>query len=589
MIQQSGYLDSVEIQVIMSMLKIIDNPINDIALITVLRSTIGNFSDNELIQIRIEDKKDTFYEAMCKYKELESADEKLKNKINKFLEEIEEFRSCKEYMPLDEFIWKIYIDTGYYNYVSLMPNGLLRIANLKMLFEKAKQYEKTSFKGLYNFISFIDKLKLSNKDMSGAKLIGENEDVIRIMSIHKSKGLEFPVVFLCGTGKNFNVQDLNNNAILLHQDIGIGPKYVNYMEGITYNTLAREAIKYKSKIEMLSEEMRILYVALTRAKEKLIITGIEKDYRKSIEKKEELLDTYKIIEENSKINKNIVQKYLSYLDWIELIYLNSAKRLENMLILKTYKKKELLKRLKDKPKEEIDFKEKIDKLDVKIEKELKEKLEWEYSKNKANNIITKSSVTQIKNMKLDLDENKTHEYKTPEFLKEEKELTPSEKGTLMHLILQKLDENVDYDIEKIEELIVKLQNQNIITQKEKEAVNKNDVYKFTNSNIWKEMKNAKEIQKERPFYINIPASEIYDEDIEEEILVQGIIDLYYITKDNRLVLVDYKTDRVNEEKELIDKYKIQLSIYKRALEKALNRKVDNIYLYSVYLGKEVKV
>ena len=589
MIQQSGYLDSVEIQVIMSMLKIIDNPINDIALITVLRSTIGNFSDNELIQIRIEDKKDTFYEAMCKYKELESADEKLKNKINKFLEEIEEFRSCKEYMPLDEFIWKIYIDTGYYNYVSLMPNGLLRIANLKMLFEKAKQYEKTSFKGLYNFISFIDKLKLSNKDMSGAKLIGENEDVIRIMSIHKSKGLEFPVVFLCGTGKNFNVQDLNNNAILLHQDIGIGPKYVNYMEGITYNTLAREAIKYKSKIEMLSEEMRILYVALTRAKEKLIITGIEKDYRKSIEKKEELLDTYKIIEENSKINKNIVQKYLSYLDWIELIYLNSAKRLENMLILKTYKKKELLKSLKDKPKEEIDFKEKIDKLDVKIEKELKEKLEWEYSKNKANNIITKSSVTQIKNMKLDLDENKTHEYKTPEFLKEEKELTPSEKGTLMHLILQKLDENVDYDIEKIEELIVKLQNKNIITQKEKEAVNKNDVYKFTNSNIWKEMKNAKEIQKERPFYINIPASEIYDEDIEEEILVQGIIDLYYITKDNRLVLVDYKTDRVNEEKELIDKYKIQLSIYKRALEKALNRKVDNIYLYSVYLGKEVEI
>ena len=589
MIQQSGYLDSVEIQVIMSMLKIIDNPINDIALITVLRSTIGNFSDNELIQIRIEDKKDTFYEAMCKYKELESADEKLKNKINKFLEEIEEFRSCKEYMPLDEFIWKIYIDTGYYNYVSLMPNGLLRIANLKMLFEKAKQYEKTSFKGLYNFISFIDKLKLSNKDMSGAKLIGENEDVIRIMSIHKSKGLEFPVVFLCGTGKNFNVQDLNNNAILLHQDIGIGPKYVNYMEGITYNTLAREAIKYKSKIEMLSEEMRILYVALTRAKEKLIITGIEKDYRKSIEKKEELLDTYKIIEENSKINKNIVQKYLSYLDWIELIYLNSTKRLENMLILKTYKKKELLKSLKDKPKEEIDFKEKIDKLDVKIEKELKEKLEWEYSKNKANNIITKSSVTQIKNMKLDLDENKTHEYKTPEFLKEEKELTPSEKGTLMHLILQKLDENVDYDIEKIEELIVKLQNKNIITQKEKEAVNKNDVYKFTNSNIWKEMKNAKEIQKERPFYINIPASEIYDEDIEEEILVQGIIDLYYITKDNRLVLVDYKTDRVNEEKELIDKYKIQLSIYKRALEKALNRKVDNIYLYSVYLGKEVEI
>ena len=232
-----GYLDSIEINVMMSLLKIIDNPMNDIALVTVLRSMIGGFTDNELIQIRIENKNKTFYEAMCEYgKNTEITtnedvaaisdrhidnieyDINLKNKIQNFLDKIQEFRDEKEYMPLDEFIWKIYLDTGYYNYVSLMPNGVLRVANLKILFEKAKQYEKTSFKGLYNFISFIDKLRLSNKDMSGAKLIGENDDVIRIMSIHKSKGLEFPVVFLSGTGKRFNIQDLNTNPILLHQD-----------------------------------------------------------------------------------------------------------------------------------------------------------------------------------------------------------------------------------------------------------------------------------------------------------------------------------------------------------------------------------
>lgn len=238
-----GYLDSIEINVIMSLLKIIDNPINDIALVTVLRSMIGGFTDNELIQIRIENKNKTFYEAMCEYgKDIEKItnesvaaisdrhsdniayDIDLKTKIQDFLNKIQALRSEKEYMPLDEFIWKIYIDTGYYNYVSLMPNGTLRVANLKILFEKAKEYEKTSFKGLYNFISFIDKLRLSNKDMSGAKLIGENDDVIRIMSIHKSKGLEFPVVFLSGTGKRFNVQDLNTNPILMHQDIGIRTK-----------------------------------------------------------------------------------------------------------------------------------------------------------------------------------------------------------------------------------------------------------------------------------------------------------------------------------------------------------------------------
>ena len=230
-----GYLDSIEINIMMSLLKIIDNPMNDIALVTVLRSMLGGFTDNELIQIRIENKNKNFYEAMCAYgnnvvetssesNEESTYDKNLKNKIQEFLNKIQSFRDEKEYMPLDEFIWKIYIDTGYYNYVSLMPNGNLRVANLKILFEKAKQYEKTSFKGLYNFISFIDKLRLSSKDMSGAKLIGENDDVIRIMSIHKSKGLEFPVVFLSGIGKRFNVQDLNSNPVLMHQDIGIRTK-----------------------------------------------------------------------------------------------------------------------------------------------------------------------------------------------------------------------------------------------------------------------------------------------------------------------------------------------------------------------------
>ena len=156
----------------MSLLKIIDNPINDIALVTVLRSMIGGFDDNELIKIRLENRNFNFYKAMCEYIKIETVDVNLKNKVKEFLEKIEEFRRYKEYMPLNEFIWKIYLDTGYYNYVSLMPNGALRVANLKILFEKAKQYEQTSFKGLYNFISFIDKLKLSNKDMTGAKLIG---------------------------------------------------------------------------------------------------------------------------------------------------------------------------------------------------------------------------------------------------------------------------------------------------------------------------------------------------------------------------------------------------------------------------------
>ena len=199
----------------------------------------------------------------------------------------------------------------------LMPNGELRQANLKMLFQKAKQYESSNFKGLYNFINFIDRLKLSSGDLGSAKLIGENDNVIRIMSIHKSKGLEFPVVFLSSTGKQFNLMDLND-SVLLHQEMGIGVKYIDYDKQIQYDTLSKASLRSKMLIETLSEEMRILYVALTRAKEKLIITGIKNDYQKDFLKMSEQVERY--IKKDGKINTILIKKYKKYLDWILLVY-----------------------------------------------------------------------------------------------------------------------------------------------------------------------------------------------------------------------------------------------------------------------------
>ncbi len=523
------------------------------------------------------------------YLKLEDAKENLKEKISKFLNQIDEFRKCQEYMPLDELIWKIYTDTGYYNYVSLMPNGALRTANLKILFEKAKQYEQTSFKGLYSFIRFIDRLKLSNKDMTGAKLIGENEDVIRIMSIHKSKGLEFPVVFLSNTGKGFNMRDIYSNPILLHQDIGIGPKYINYEKGIRYDTLARQAIKYKSKEEMIAEEMRILYVALTRAKEKLIITGMEKDYVKNITKKRETLQMYSNITKDDKINKHIIQDNLSYLKWIEFVALNSEKKLDKILNTYTYKKEELLEDLmKEETIEESDLMQKLDEIKVEDSKEIKEKLEWEYRYKIANNILTKTSVTKIKNVEEDV-EKESIDYAVPKFLKEETKITASQKGTLMHLVLQKLDEKINYNEEKIQELLDKLEEKNIIDSKEKDVIDIKKIYEFTLSDIWKELKNTKKIEREKPFYINLSAKEAYGEDIDENILVQGIIDLYYITEDGRIILVDYKTDRLNRTEEFIERYRRQLEIYGKALEKVLGKKPYKTYIYSTYLGKTIEI
>ena len=600
------YLDSIEIQTIMSLLKIIDNPMQDIPLVTVLRSNIGGFTDNELVEIRLSDKYDNFYNCMLKAKV--DVKPELKQKIENFLNNIENWRKEQEYLALDELIWKIYSDTGYYNYVGLMPNGNLRQANLKMLFERAKKYETASFKGLYNFINFIEKLKVNSGDLGAAKIIGENDDVIRIMSIHKSKGLEFPIVFLANSNKQFNEQDIRKNPVLLHQDIGIGAKYIDYNAQVKYDTLTREAVKNVIINENISEEMRILYVALTRAKEKLIITGISNNYTNQIDDIEKQVSIYP--RKDEKINPILVKKYKSYLDWILLVSLYEKENTNNLLELNKIEPSQIVSGQKQEVQENNS--DKIIKLlnekecNQQLLENIKNKIEYEYKNKLSTTIPTKSSVTKIKQMKQkqvgvnieSLEQTETDEtsqkeiiFEKPKFLQEEKDIkiTSAQKGTLIHLCMQKLNPKEEYDLQKIKELIQNLQLKQIITEKEAEAINPYKILEFTKSNIWEELKIAKEIYQEKPFYINVPAKQIYEQDIDENILVQGIIDLYYIDKNDKLVLLDYKTDYVENDKEneLVEKYRNQLELYKEALKQALNRNVDKVYIYSVYLGKAI--
>lgn len=601
------YLDTVEIQTILSVLKIIDNPLQDIPLVVVLRSSICNFTDNDLITIRLTDRNCNFYEALIKTRLICEGD--LKNKIESFLEKLEKWKSISQYMPLDEFIWQIYLDTGYYQYVGLLPNGAMRQANLKTLFEKAKQYEKASFKGLFNFIQFIDKLKKQNGDLASAKLIGENEDVIRIMSIHKSKGLEFPVVFLCNSHKKFNMQDLNDN-ILLHQDIGFGPTIMDTTRKIKYSSIAKDAIKLKMKQETLSEEQRILYVALTRAKEKLYITGRSKDFTKYVQDKNKVLEMYE--SENIKLDAKLMKKANSYLDWLMYVYLfnqgrtitlkGESYKLSDIITLNVSNKKDLLKALaKEEVVEQIDLKEKIEQIlknksdeeNKKSEQALKELLEWKYDYIVDTTLPTKSSVTKIKQEKIKLEEmlkgieSEEVEYKksyTPKFMQEDKKISSAEKGTLVHLCIQRLDERKDYELKDIQNMILNLVEKEIITQNEADAIDVNLIYQYTKSQLFEELRKAKEVHKEQPFYINIPAKDVVSEaeNSKKNILVQGIIDLYYIDKNDNLVLIDFKTDYISNEpnakEKILDKYKVQLEIYKTALEQALNRKTSKTAL-----------
>ena len=615
----SEYLESLEIQTIMNLLKIIDNPLQEIPLVATMRSIIGGFTDNDLVEIRLCDKYDNFYTTMLKAKL--NVNNKLRLKIERFLINLEMWRKEQEYLSLAEFIWKIYNDTGYFNYVGLMKNGELRQANLKMLFEIAKQCENISFKGLYNFINYIEKIKTSSKDMDSARVIGENDDVIRIMSIHKSKGLEFPVVILSNTGKQFNLQDLNQK-ILLHPELGIGVKYIDYDIQIRYDTLSKRAIRSKIKLETLSEEMRVLYVALTRAKEKIIITGFTK--KEKIDKMMENVEKY----EN--LSVMLLQNAKSYLEWLMLIYNYNKEKMKELATINYYKKEDIIKMYEkenEKKQEEDIYKNIIKKLeeypkDEKLEKQIKEKLNYIYPYIESTIIPTKTSVTEIKQIKMEginkqdikgtiveyinieklnnikdnynktIENSKTEELPKPKFLQSDGDMniTSAEKGTLIHLCMQKLDvKKQEYNIEEIKELVEKLVVKKIITQQEANVINLNKILQFTKSNIWKEITKSQTVEQEKPFYINIPAKEIYNKNVEEKILVQGIIDLYYINQKGELILVDFKTDYVPDRQEdiLINKYKTQLYLYKKALEISLEKKVDKTYIYSTYLEKEI--
>lgn len=621
-----SYLETIEIQTIMNLLKIIDNPMQDIPLVAVLRSNIGNFNDDELVQIRLADKYCPFYEALQKTKNI--CDEELKVKIENFTSMLEKWKNDEKYMALDEFIWQIYLDTGYYNYVSLMKNGNLRQANLKMLFDKAKKFEQSSFKGLYNFISYIDKIMIkgNSKDNGVAKLIGENDNVVRIMSIHKSKGLEFPVVFLSDTGKLFNKQD-GNETLLLHQTIGFGPEYIDEELKIKSDTVARKAIRLQIEKESLAEEMRVLYVALTRAREKLFITGTQKDIKKTLDKYEKQLALYER-KPDEKIEISLVKKSMSYLEWIELVYMYNKEKINDILKFETYYKEDLEKEFVEEEKEEKDIIEEIEQQEItqtniKNQEKIKEILSWKYKNKIATILPTKTSVSRIKQIaeekefKDSIKEekiNEVHELKLaeileqdkeideieeqaqvltmiPKFMKEEKKITSAQRGTLMHLCMEKIDFKKEYNLEEVKLLVEDLYKREIISQKEKEAINCNILYKYTQSDFFKELKKAKQVYKEQPFYIKVQAKEMYpdnEEDIEqlekEKILVQGIIDLYYIDKEDKLILVDYKTDYVEKgnEQVLVKKYKKQLELYKEALEKSLNRKVDKVIIYSLH-------
>jgi len=594
----TGYFETTEIKTIMSILQIVDNPVQDIPMIAALRSPVFMFTPEELVSLRMEDKDSSFYEILKALKE----EDPLKEKVESFLVKLGSWREKASYLPIDEFIWFLYSETAYYSFVAAMPQGELRQANLRLLFERAKEFESTSYKGLFNFINFIDKLKNSSGDMGSAKILGENQDVVRIMSIHKSKGLEFPVVILSGAGNRFNMMDMNRN-ILFHQELGYGPDFVDYERRISYPTLVKQVIKRKVMLETLSEEMRILYVAFTRAKEKLIITGTVKDMDKNCSKWCEAASY-----SGGKLPVHYVSGSSCYLDWIcaavarcedgEAIRLRGAgsnvvsvedsskwniriwNKAELASTQKTEEEDNLIEILEGKQKEAGD---------VEIEKEVCRRLQWEYRYAESARIPAKLSVSDLKSAGHVIRE----ELKAPSFIEGEKKMTAALRGTLLHLVMQHLDlKRVSYACE-IENQIKELAGKEYIREDEAAAINVSRIFRFFKSDLGQRMLTSADVKREVPFFIEMDAVEIYPElpaEVygSEKVVLQGVIDCYFEEK-GELVLVDYKTDFVENIDDMAEKYRIQIDLYCKALEKVTGKKVAERYLYLFNIDTSIKV
>ena len=620
-----GYFDTIEIKTVMSFLRIIDNPMQDIPLLAVLKSPIlpyTSFTPEDFIDIRLENENTNLYECIRLISESEDEKKKdIREKCRKFLSELKEYKEKSLYMSTDEFLWHLYMKSGYYAYVGALPSGSQRQANLKILFERAKQFEETSFKGIFNFINFIDKIKKSNSDMGSAKTLGENANVVRIMSIHKSKGLEFPIVFCSAMSKNFNTMDFKKD-MLYHYELGFGPQLVDINRRISYPSIAKEALKYKMNLENLSEEMRILYVALTRAKEKLILTGSVKDIPGTLVKWGKNLDG------DRPMSQYDVLKARNYLDWIMPSVLKhrdfkeirkeydietiSQSNHDSQWSFNTWERDDVVVEEKE---EETNIESLLREMEENSDEadhtlEIKEKLNYVYPYKESVKVSASISVSEIKKMQNTHDEDYSKPMfeekitlKRPLFIQEDEtknKISPQERGTIVHLVMEVLDLSRINTIDEIKEQIKDLIKREIISEKQSLVINPFKVYKFFKSNIGKRALKAQFMKREQSIYSQIKMNDIYlnNEDIqnnrvtyeEESLMLRGIIDLYFEENDE-LVIVDYKTDYVNDDNknEVIDRYRKQLDLYAEALTKLSGKKVKEKYLYLFNVDEEVKL
>ncbi|WP_378955664.1 helicase-exonuclease AddAB subunit AddA [Pelosinus sp. sgz500959] len=610
----AGYFREIEVQIMLSLLSVIDNPRQDIALAAVLRSPLVGFTTEQLVEIRLQQQGDDLWSALTAYvMDEHEIDDKLRTKAQDFITLFEQWRNQSRCTGVPALIWQIYRDTGYYDYVGGMPGGMLRQANLRALHDRARQYEATNFRGLFRFLRFLERMQDKGSDLAVARALGESEDVVRIMSIHKSKGLEFPIVFVADLGKNINLQD-SKALVLCHKTLGVGPYVTNPELRFRYPSLARHGISHKLIMETKAEELRILYVALTRAREKLILVG---SVPKLAKKAAQWCQT---VEHNLLIlPDSLIAGAKNYLDWL----CPAVARHEGGEVLRQYAECEssfteiFANELSDwqvtiySPNQLIEVAEEeanVAPLLAKIKNKepidggedfawVDQTLGWQYGYTQVVGKPAKLSVTEIKRRFSELAEETGHQVFAkksialrPRFIQKSTGLTGAERGTLMHSIMQHMDLQGDLHTEGIRRQLDDMVSKEMILPEHAKLVDISGIVTFFESSLGQRLCRSGNVRRELPFSLVLPAERFDAEMIgsEEKVFIQGVIDALF-DEDDGLVLLDYKTDWVQDSEELIERYAIQLNLYAEAVERIFKRPVTEKYLYVFSTKEAVKV
>ena len=589
---KTGYFSAKEVQILLSFLKTIDNPEQDIPLYGTMKSLLGRFTDEEIAHMKSAGK-GTLYGNLKAAAEGESGE-----KAKEFLETLDRYRDMVYIMPIHKLL-RVYLkETGYLHYFAAMTGGETRVANVKMLLEKAENYEKTSYFGLFHFIRYMEQLQKYDIDAGDGGSGDESADAVRIMSIHKSKGLEFPICIVAGLSKKINQQDVNA-GLICDMDLGIGMEYRNPKTRVRNTDLRRNVLAEKMRMDNLGEELRILYVAMTRAKEKLIMTGVVKNYEEHMLSYEEIKK-----EEDLKIPFVVLSRSNSFMDFILPTTVRDCKCIQTTLwnpwslggekqareVLKQINRIEVEERLSLPMREEEQEKAQV----------LRKNFTMEYQHQDLQGLYAKTSVSELKMKAMEekdivafqmFEEPEVSSY-VPNFIEEKGEVTGTTRGNAYHRVMELLDFS---DCENVENVLKYMET--LVEEKRLEAnylplIRKDKLDMFLKSDLCGRMKKAdqeRKLYREQPFVLGLAANRVEESfPSNEKVLIQGIIDAYF-EEEGEIVLVDYKTDAIKKPEELIDRYATQMEYYREALEKLTGRKVKECILYSFALNKAILV